>query len=96
MLRTQEKDGTNIFVVTESELKEIIENQWKKFNYNDMPSKYMECMVMVSDGKVTRREEDVWLEIEGEWNWQSHFEGVYAPITLAYMEIPKCNIPELD
>lgn len=59
-----------------------------------MPDKYMECLVTVNKKHPTHGftdvfvVEDTYFECEGEFDWQSKFEGMDWNI-VAWMELPK-------
>lgn len=57
-----------------------------------LPGKYCHCLVTrrneYEDGYDTDVREDVYLEIEGVWDWQSKFEGLHDEI-VAWQPLPE-------
>lgn len=57
-----------------------------------LPEKYTHCLVTrkneYEDGFDSDVREDVWIEVEGEWDWLSKIEGLTCEI-IAWMPLPE-------
>ena len=64
-----------------------------------LPEKYTHCLVTrrnkYEDGFDTDVREDVYLELEGIWDWQSKFEGLIDEI-VAWQPLPKPYKPKVQ
>jgi len=69
----------------------ILKNRWIPCSER-LPNKYCHCLVTrknyYHDGFDTDIQEDVYIELEGEWGWQSNFEGLFGEI-IAWMPLPE-------